>query len=302
MAIWIVEIFEGMTIYEFAQHILVNVGGKSDWEFDPISIDVAELVAMTSVAAMEAGGITEHLGAFVAELQSGASITFLDTPGDAVCSAMRARGAAVTDIVVLVVAADDDSAWFKGLATRGAADPERVKSLKTQLGSEGLPVEDMGADVQVVEVSAEYMLGMTMAMAKPAMPIEIEGLKGLPMAGDNIFVVDSEDIARMLSSDRTKKKLEGDVQGTVQAVADAPKNLNSAQVCMIWSTKALSRGWAAHLDLQQAHCACIPEPPNSITVAAARAPYREFSRSRNLSQLNHLHLSHHVCCCCVWKA
>ncbi|KAH7690352.1 Protein-synthesizing GTPase protein [Dioscorea alata] len=444
-----IDIFEGMTILELAkrtgvtigslQEIVLNVGEKVDSEFDPISIDVAELVAMevgfnvrrlhsdegaqlktrpavvtvmghvdhgktslldalrqTSVAAKEAGGITQHLGAFVVGMPSGASITFLDTPGHAAFSAMRARGAAVTDVVVLVVAADDgvmpqtlEAMNHAKVANvpivvainkcdKPGADPDRVR---IQLGSEGLLLEDLGGDVQVVEVSAikksgldrleealllqaemmdlkarvdgpaqayvvearldrgrgplataivksgtllsgqhivvgaewgriraiRNMVGKVTESAGPAIPVEIEGLKGLPMAGDDVVVVDSEERARMLSNGR-KKKLEkdrlhkaseeraespdtseeefervelpiivkADVQGTVQAVTDALRSLNSSQVHVNIVHVGVGPISQSDVDLAQACGACIVgfnirSPPSTITLAANKA-------------------------------
>lgn len=444
-----INIFEGITISElakatgravpFLQDILVNVGEKLGSEFDPVSIDIAELIAMevgvnvkrlhsnegaellprppvvtvmghvdhgktslldalrqTSVAAKEAGGITQHIGAFVVDMSTGAAITFLDTPGHAAFSAMRSRGAAVTDIVVLVVAADDgvmpqtlEAMSHAKTANvpivvainkcdKPAANPERVK---IQLGSEGLPLEDMGGDVQVVEVSAttkagldkleealllqaEMMelkarvdgpaqayvvearldrgrgplataivkagtlkcgqhvvvgaewgkirairdtLGKVKDQALPSMPFEIEGLKGLPMAGDDIVVVDSEERARVLSEGRKKKQekdrlmknnedkiepldesedvpdtvelpiiVKADVQGSVQAVTDALRSLNSPQVFVNIVHAGVGTIVQSDVDLAQACGACIVgfnirSPPITVTQSASRA-------------------------------
>uniref|UniRef100_A0A2P2K0T5 Translation initiation factor IF-2, mitochondrial n=3 Tax=Rhizophora mucronata TaxID=61149 RepID=A0A2P2K0T5_RHIMU len=447
-----IDIFEGITTVELAkrtgesiatvQDILVNVGEKVGSEFDPLSIDIAELVAMevginvrrqhsnegaeifprppvvtvmghvdhgktslldalrqTSVAAKEAGGITQHLGAFVVGMPSGASITFLDTPGHAAFSAMRARGAAVTDLVVLVVAADDGvmpqtlEAISHAKAAnvpivvainkcdKPAANPERVK---IQLASEGLQLEEVGGDIQSVEISAikktglneleealllqaemmdlkarvdgpaqayvvearldkgrgplataivkagtlvcgkhvvvgsewgriraiRDMMGKLTECARPAMPVEIEGLKGIPMAGDDIIVVESEERARMLSAGRKKKSerdrlrkiveeraeteelpeedtpvpqrvempiiVKGDVQGTVQAVTDAVRTLDSAQVFVNVVHVGVGPISQSDVDLAQACGAIIvgfnvKSPPSSISMAATQA-------------------------------
>lgn len=129
----------------------------------------------TDVAAGEAGGITQHIGAYQVTMSSGDTITFLDTPGHAAFTSMRQRGAQVTDIVVLVVAADDGiqpqtiEAINHAKAAevpiivavnkidKEGADPNKAK---TQLLEHELVPEDMGGDVICVEVSALNRTGL----------------------------------------------------------------------------------------------------------------------------------------------
>jgi translation initiation factor IF-2 len=160
----------------------------------------------TDVAAGEAGGITQHIGAYQVQLPSGARITFIDTPGHEAFTSMRARGASVTDIVVLVVAADDGVMPQTIEAIKHAkaahapiivainkmdkpdANPTRVRQ---ELLSHDIVVEDMGGDTQDVEVSATKRLHLDRLEEAILLQAEILDLKANPDRAAEGSVIES---------------------------------------------------------------------------------------------------------------
>ncbi|RDC73746.1 translation initiation factor IF-2 [Rhodovulum sp. 12E13] len=154
-----------------------------------------DAIRNAKVVAGEAGGITQHIGAYQVQTDSGATLTFLDTPGHAAFTSMRARGAQVTDIVVLVVAADDavmpqtveaiNHARAAGVpmivainkVDKPEADPDKVR---TGLLQHEVIVEKMSGDVQDVEVSAISGQGLDELLEAIALQSEILELKANP--------------------------------------------------------------------------------------------------------------------------
>jgi len=308
-----------------------------------------DAIRQTNVIDGETGGITQHIGAYNVTLKNG-QIVFLDTPGHEAFTAMRARGAEITDIVVLVVAADDgvmpqtleaiNHARAAGVPIMVAvnkidkpeADPERVKR---QLAELGLSPEEWGGDTVLVNVSAkqekgiEELLEMILLQAEvlelkanpdklalghvieakldpgrgsvatvlvqegtlhagdvvicglyygkiramlddrgkrfdsagPSMPVEIQGLSGVPMAGDDFMALADEKVAKQVSLHRAQKQrarelaqtsrltldkyyeqmesalvkdlnliIRADVQGSIEALTEAIRKIASTEV------------------------------------------------------------------------
>ncbi len=165
-----------------------------------------DAIRQTQVAAGEAGGITQHIGAYQVH-QDGKTITFLDTPGHEAFTAMRARGAKVTDIAVIVVAADDgvkpqtqeavDHAKEAGVPMlvavnkidKEGAQPDRVRAEMAQLGLQ--PVE-WGGDTEFVNVSAKTREGLEDLLETILVMAEVEELRANPEAPASGNVIESK--------------------------------------------------------------------------------------------------------------
>ena len=165
-----------------------------------------DYIRSTNVAVGESGGITQHIGAYKVELEGGRVVTFLDTPGHEAFTAMRARGAKVTDVVILVVAADDavmpqtieaiNHARAAEVSVIVAvnkidlpdANPQRVMQ---QLSEHGVLVEQYGGQVQCAQVSAKSGQGVNDLLEKVLLEADILELKANPDRRAQGIVIES---------------------------------------------------------------------------------------------------------------
>jgi len=203
-----------------------------------------DYIRRTRVASGEAGGITQHIGAYHVETERG-MITFLDTPGHEAFTAMRARGAKVTDLVVLVVAADDGvmpqtiEAIHHAKAAKvpivvavnkidkPEANPERIRQ---ELVAQGVVPEDWGGDTMFIEVSAKTGQGIDALLESVLLQAEVLELKAAKEAPARGIVIESRldkgrgPVATILVQSGTLKRgdvlLAGAVFGRVRAMLD----------------------------------------------------------------------------------
>jgi len=204
-----------------------------------------DAIRNAKVVAGEAGGITQHIGAYQVKTDSGSTLTFLDTPGHAAFTSMRSRGAQVTDIVVLVVAADDsvmpqtveaiNHAKAAGVPMivainkidKPAADPNKVRA---ELLQHEVIVEAMSGEVQDVEVSAVTGQGLDELLEAIALQAEILELKANPDRAAEGAVIEAQldvgrgPVATVLVQKGTLKQgdifVVGEQWGRVRALVD----------------------------------------------------------------------------------
>lgn len=165
-----------------------------------------DYVRKANVIAGEAGGITQHIGAYSVELEDGRHISFLDTPGHEAFTAMRARGAKVTDIAIIVIAADDSvmpqtieainhaqaanvpMVFAINKVDKPGANPEKIKE---QLAGMNILVEDWGGKFQCQEISAKQGLNINLLLEKVLLEAEMLDLKANPTRNASGTIIES---------------------------------------------------------------------------------------------------------------
>ena len=210
-----------------------------------------DYIRKTNVIAGEAGGITQHIGAYEVTTAEGRKITFLDTPGHEAFTAMCARGAKVTDIAIIVIAADDkvmpqtveaiNHAQAAGVPIvfainkidRPGADPDKIK---TELANMNLLVEEWGGKYQSQDISAKKGLNVEELLEKVILQADIMELKGNPKKRAKGTVLESSldkgrgYVAKLLVEDGTIRKGDPIVAGSVAGRVRAMYNERNQEV------------------------------------------------------------------------
>lgn len=210
-----------------------------------------DYIRKTNVIAGEAGGITQHIGAYEVTTAEGRRITFLDTPGHEAFTAMRARGAKVTDIAIIVIAADDkvmpqtveaiNHAQAAGVPIvfainkidKPGADPDKVK---TELANMNLLVEEWGGKYQSQDISAKKGLNVEELLEKVILQADIMELKGNPHKRAKGTVLESSldkgrgYVAKLLVEDGTIRKGDPIVAGAISGRVRAMYNERNQEI------------------------------------------------------------------------
>ncbi len=210
-----------------------------------------DYIRNTNVIAGEAGGITQHIGAYEVSTADGRKITFLDTPGHEAFTAMRARGAKVTDIAIIVIAADDkvmpqtveaiNHAQAAGVPIvfainkidRPGADPDKIK---TELANMNLLVEEWGGKYQSQDISAKKGINVEELLEKVILQADIMELKGNPNKRAKGTVLESSldkgrgYVAKLLVEDGTIRKGDPIVAGAISGRVRAMYNERNQEV------------------------------------------------------------------------
>ena len=210
-----------------------------------------DYIRKTNVIAGEAGGITQHIGAYEVQTNDGRKITFLDTPGHEAFTAMRARGAKMTDIAIIVIAADDkimpqtveaiNHAQSAGVPIvfainkidKPGADPDRIK---TELANMNLLVEEWGGKYQSQDISAKKGINVEELLEKVILQADIMELKGNPNKRAKGTVIESTldkgrgYVAKILVEDGTIRKGDPIVAGAVAGRVRAMYNERNQEV------------------------------------------------------------------------